>query len=173
MKLDNIKLSISNKKLTDSEKSILLKAYKELFTNMYGYDIIQDYLSSSSSLKNDYLDIREDTRLILIYNEDDNLIGGGRIKEIDNKTIKVLDIAINHSSENEKRNLWKMVISYIEKYYTDLKYKKMYIEIPLNEPCLLIRADDLGFIESPEDISILGNNKTYVLNKMLESKDNE
>ena len=113
MKLDNIKLSISIKKLTDSEKSILLKAYEELFNNMYGYDIIQDYLSSSSSLKNDYLDTREDTRLILIYNEDDNLIGGGRIKEIDNNTIKVLDIAINHSSENEKRNLWKMVNSYI------------------------------------------------------------
>lgn len=177
MELNNIKLSISNKKLTDNEKNSLLEAYKILFNKMYGYDIINEYLKkSSSNTQANYsinlFDLKKN-ELLLIYDKDNNLIGGGRIKEIDKKTIKVLDIAINIDNEYEKRNLWKMAISYIEKHYLNLNYKKMYIEIPLNEPCLLTRADDLGFKESPDDISILGNNKTYILNKILESKKDE
>lgn len=176
MELNNIKLSISDKtKLTDYEKNSLLESYRVLFTKMYGYDIIYDYLKSNSKKNNNYYTdfLDDDLSILLIYQNDNNLIGGGRIKIIDNKIIKVVDIAINMSLESDKRDLWKIVISYIENYYRNLNYQKMYIEIPFNEPCLLIRANDLGFIESPEDISILGNNKTYILNKILESKKDE
>ena len=74
----------------------------------------------------------------------------------------------------EKNEIWRLAVAYVESYLQELGFSKMYVEIPLKNPWLLYRADDLGFVESPEDVVNNEVNRTYLLNKELErTKDAE
>ena len=189
-KIEELHFAIrGNGDLNDGEKEILLEAYRELFTQMYGTDIIEavikklegknkknkklaaiteNYMRSIKAL--DIVSMSDNLSLLLIYNGENNLIGGGRLKVLSEGVGSVPDIAINVSSVEEEREIWKRAISYIEDYFRSLGFNKMYVEIPLSHPNLLFRAQDLGFCEDPEDIVVSSSTRTYLYNKNLERK---
>jgi len=169
MKLKDVRFEVeSNQKLNKTEKKYILELYQELFKKMYGSDIICDYFKNLNTNKFNLYDVsnllEEDLSFVLIYKNND-LVGAGRIKKINKKEISIPDVAIS-LDEKEQRNIWKMTISFLEDYLKKLEYTKMYVEVPLKDPFLLIRANELGFKEDPEDIKF-NNNFTYVLNKVL------
>lgn len=143
--------------------------------------------------------VKEDKNLSLvtIYDNDNNIVGFARLKvikerEINNPIIKVAnnllekhlnmtiekcisipDIAISNEYNQEKYDIWKKTVEFIESVVTKKGYERLYVEIPLNSP-LLFRADNLGFNEAPEDIPISTIPRTRILNKSLErNKDAE
>lgn len=116
----------------------------------------------------------EELSLLLIRDENNNLIGAGRLKVMDEKTASIPDIALGLGTDEEKREIWKMAVAYVERYFKGLGFEKMYIEIPLDDPFLLYRADELGFKEDPEDIVVDEETRTYLFNKTLvKNKDEE
>lgn len=192
MELEKIKFAVSsNTDLTESEKQSLLEFYKNYFQIIYGYDIISDYLKQieeNPKKRNrttfgdsfvDSIDVLgsvskdDNLALLLIYGENATLIGAGRLKKITDEFASVPDVAIGIQDEELKREIWKKAIIFAENYFLNLGFKRMYVEVPLKEPNLLIRADDLGFKENPEDIAIYGEARTYLLNKELVRNRNE
>lgn len=205
MNLEKLKFIINEKgTMSTSEKKVLLSSYKELFKEIYGYDILSKYEKNKLKLKNtnvfedtfinsiDVLkSLKEDENisLLMVYNENNNIVGFGRIKKIkknfgisffnnlkinslnisNDKVLCVSDFAIVDKYCEYKYDLWKKSIKFIESVATIQGYDKLYVEIPLNSP-LLFRADDLGFAESPEDIPVSIIPRTRILNKFLEGK---
>jgi len=197
--------------ISEEEQNYINEVYKTLFSEIYGYDILSKYLSQKENLKNDYvfdntyinsIDVpkslsSDNIALLMIYDENDKLIGAGRIKKIeklstknplvevfnkllekflksiDEKCISVPDIAISSECADSKYDIWKLAIQFLESYYMSLGYDRIYVEIPLNSP-LLLRADDLGYIEDLADIPVSDKPRTRILNKYLErTKDAE
>ena len=207
MKLDKLKFVVDEiGNISEEEKQLLIESYARLFKEIYGYDIFNEYLKEKSNLKKsplfqnafiESIDIlksvseNENISLIIIYDENNKVVGFGRLKKIkkansknpiveivykilekhldlqDEKSITIPDIAILEDYNNFKYEIWKKTISFIEMYVSELGYDRLYVEIPLNSP-LLLKADDLGFIESPEDIPTIEKPRTRVLNKYLE-----
>lgn len=192
MDFENINFRVSNKNsLSDSEKEFLLESYRELFGQIYGIDIYDSLIKLTNKNKKIYNKLKffsenyyrsqemleelpehDDLSLLLIFLED-NLIGAARIKIFDDFTALIPDVAIGIGSLEEKREIWKLAIKYIENYLLNKNYQKMYVEIPLQNPWLLIYANELGFEEDPEDIVISEETRTYLLNKKLERTKNE
>lgn len=175
--------------INEFDKEILLNAYHNLFIKTYGVDVVDafskvtnidvdevvdrdDNVKSSATNYNKSINALEEFRnnanleLLLIYYED-NLVGCAKQVRIDDETVKVPEIAFHNIDKSIERDLWKETVSYISKHFQKQNYKKMYLEIPLKEGPLLIRAGELGFIESPEDILGLEKTYTYILNKKL------
>lgn len=205
MNLEKLKFIINEKgTMSTSEKKVLLSSYKELFKEIYGYDILSKYEKNKLKLKNanvfedtfinsiDVLkSLKEDENisLLMVYNENNNIVGFGRIKKIkknfglsvfnnlkinslnisNDKVLCVSDFAVVDKYYEYKYDLWKKSIKFVESVATIQGYDKLYVEIPLNSP-LLFRADDLGFVESPEDIPVSIMPRTRILNKFLEGK---
>ena len=163
--------------LTKRTRDILIESYRKYYESIYGIDAFDAFLkvtkresnlfdnkiTSIKKYSNNYLRalnaIKEDIVLILFYNSEGDLIGSSRV--IKNR---VIDVVFNNLSKKEEREYWQEVIKFIEKELKKNKYKKMYIEIPLKEGPLLVRANNLGFIEDPNDI-VIGKEITYTLNK--------
>ena len=191
MQLSDVHFKIGDSTyLDEKEKEQLLESYRRLFGEIYGFDIYDSLIKLANNnkrvynkLKNfsesyfraqqmlDELPEQTNISLLLIFNGN-ILIGAGRIRILDKDTISVPDIAIGFGTEEEKREIWKMAIEFIEEQSISENFKKMYVEVPLNSPCLLIRADDLGFREDPEDVVIDSDTRTYLLNKNLERTRN-
>jgi len=191
MELKKIHFKISDgASLDEKDKELLLESYRELFGQIYGFDIYDSLIKFTKKNKKMYNRLKEfsenyfksqemleglteqhDISLLLIFAEN-ILIGAGRIKVLDEETALVPDIAIGIGSEEEKRDIWKLAIQFIEEYLTEENFKKMYIEVPLTAPWLLMRADSLGFKEDPEDIVMDCETRTYLLNKDLERTRN-
>lgn len=213
MDLEKLKFIINeNGDIKEEYKENLLTAYKEVFKEIYGYDILTEYEKKKSKLKKEQLfndtfieaidvlkSVQNDRNisLLTIYNEDNEVIGFGRLKNIqevptsnplasiinelmkkhmhieEEKCISVSDIAILPKYNENKYDIWKRTISFVETFVTSGGYDKLYVEIPLNSP-LLFRADALGFTESPEDVPVSIKPRTRILNKSLErNKDAE
>ena len=192
MEVNNLKFVVSkNGEIDEIEEKILIEAYRNLFIKMYGADIVDAYLAVTKTTDKDsiakvsnkakkiaenynkainVLDSvkrHDDLELLLIFDEEDTLIGGGRLKTIDDKEASIADIAIGDEYTN-KRDVWKEAVKYVEGYFAELGFSKMYIEIPLDEGPLLVRAGELGFTEDPEDIVRNIGQRTYLLNKYIE-----
>lgn len=213
MELHNLKFVIEKSgKLTTAEEQTLINCYTELFKEIYGYDILNEYLKEKNKLKNSRLfkdtfieaiDILKSVRenknieLVIIYDADGQIIGFSRIKMLENKkskqpieymldkflekhlrfepekNVSIPDVAISSEYQKDKYEIWKKLVSFVETYVRNLGFDRLYLEIPINSP-LLFKADDLGFIESPEDIPITEKPRTRILNKNLErTKDAE
>lgn len=190
MELQNIKFTIfNNGRLSDEERNFLIEAYRKLFVKMYGLDVVDSFLKVTKEDSNDIANINSKVRkmaknyeraqealnevfenpnleLLLIYS-DNNLIGGGRLNRINSTDASLLDIVIETGDTLFDRNIWKCAVSFVEGYFIDNGFKKMYLEIPFQEGPLLYRADDLGFRENPNDIKVLEESVTYVLFKDL------
>ena len=159
-------------------KKILVEIYHSYYEGVYGIDAFDaflkvtnlkaDYYKNKIDLINEYTNnyqralnaFNDDTTLILIY-KDNHLLGASRI--IKNR---VLDVVFYELNKEEKRRYWQEVIIYIEGFLRKKKFKKMYIEIPLKEGPLLVRANELGFVEDVDDIAGF-EEVTYTLNKDL------
>lgn len=173
----------------------ILSDYENNKKNLKKSLIFQDaFVNSIDILKS----IKEDENLSLltVYDNQNNIIGFARIKiikerEINNPIIKMAnnllekhlnmtiekcvsipDIAISSEYEKEKYEIWMKIVGFVENIVTTQGYDRLYVEIPINSP-LLFRADDLGFIESPEDIPISTIPRTRILNKSLERNRDE
>lgn len=191
MELKKVHFKISDgASLEEKDKELLLESYRELFAQIYGFDIYDSLIKFTKKNKKIYNRLKEfsenyfksqemfeglaeqsDISLLLIFAEN-ILIGAGRIKVLDQDTALVPDIAIGIGTEEEKREIWKLALQFIEKHLTDENFKKMYVEVPLSAPWLLMRADSLGFKEDPEDIVMDFETRTYLLNKSLERTKN-
>lgn len=193
MDLQDLKFIINKDgKLKEKENAFLLEAYRNLFIKMYGLDIVDAYLNVTheninefmknhpkvkhnaknyEEAKNVLLSIKNtaNLELILIY-LNNKLIGGGRIKKVNNEDASILDLVICCNTLEIEREIWKRCVSFVEEYLVNKKYKKMYLYIPYKEGPLLYRADDLGFKENPDDINIDEEVFTYLLYKDLERK---
>lgn len=170
MKLEDIHLLVGyNDVLADEDKEKLLKGYQNLYIKLYGFDIIASYFenehNSSFKLK-ELFKIPKKEEILLIY-KNEELIGLGRIKKLNKKEISLYDLLILKNNKDDYQAIWKKAISFMENYFANKNYKKMYIEIPISDTYLLFRADDLGFKESPNDIDIFNNKSVYVLNKEI------
>ncbi len=213
MDLEKLKFIINeNGDIKEEYKENLLTAYKEVFKEIYGYDILTEYEKKKSKLKKEQLfndtfieaidvlkSVQNDKNisLLTIYNEDNEIVGFGRLKNIqevptsnplasiinglmkkhmhieEEKCISVPDIAILPKYNENKYDIWKKTISFVEAFVASSGYDKLYVEIPLNSP-LLFRADALGFTEAPEDVPVSVKPRTRILNKSLErNKDAE
>lgn len=188
MELNNLEFKINNKFiLTDKEINILTEAYRKLYLKIYNYDLFDsfslitkkdilsiinknkdiDYLAENYNRAKDTINSfnkRNIDKILIYYNNE--LIGGGRIK-INNSKVHILDIAIDGLEKEIARDIWENVVKYIENYYNK-KYKYLYVEVPLKDGALLMRASKLGFNEDVRDIKEDG--KTYLLNKVMENK---
>lgn len=176
--------------LKEEDKETLIEAYRLYFIKLYGFNIfdaflkvtnedatkVKDKLNCDSETSENLLlakkiidDIQENDNyeLLLIYS-DANLIAGGRINKIDDKTASLLEIAVTKEHLDIEKDIYKLAIEYIEKYLKDLDFRKMYLETPLKDAKLLKLGYDLGFKEDPADIDISKEVYTYVLNKKLE-----
>ena len=88
--------------ISEEEQNYINEVYKTLFSEIYGYDILSKYLSQKENLKNDYvfdntyinsIDVpkslsSDNIALLMIYDENDKLIGAGRIKKIEKLSTK-------------------------------------------------------------------------------------
>jgi len=195
MKLSGLKIVVAKiDELTLEEKNFLISIYHKLFINIYGNDLVDAFAYVTKTnveklvnedykvkfLSKNYKQAKEvvgslennaNSKLLLIYIED-NLIGSALVNRIDDITSSVPYIVIDASEKDIEREIWKRTVSFVEKYLTDLGYKKMYLEIPLKEGPLLIRAKELGFKEDPEDIVMTEEVYTYVFNKNIEGNIN-
>ena len=184
--MENLRFEISNDgKLEAEEQDFLINIYRDLFTKIYNtnvfdyfYKRLKVFLSAA-----DYFDIaaenyeravsaiksaqQDNIDLLLIYYEE-KLIGGARMRMINETEASIPEIALANISEDIKESIWKEVIKFSENYFTDLGFDKMYLEIPLEDEQLLIKALDLGYMEDPEDIVTTSAIKTFLLNKKLE-----
>lgn len=194
MSLNNISFAISkNADLTESEKDFLLEAYRKLFAKMYGQDVFDSFLSvakrGSSNFKgrkNKIADFSENFcraldalelvksddsfELLLIYGAEETLVGAGRLRRISDTEASVPDIAIDGVNRELEKEIWKKSVSFAEMHFASQGFEKMYVEVPLQEGPLLVRADELGFKEDPKDIVVSEATRTYFLNKVLERK---
>lgn len=192
MKLNSLNFVISDSKiLTEEEKNFLVEAYRKMFIKVYGCDVFDAFGIVANINKDDIKSIADnnqkfaqnyerakdaleslsenDLSVLLIYKED-RLVGGGRLKT-NYPTIKVLDIALDNIKIEEEREIWKSAILFVEQYFAKQKFERIYIEIPLKEGPLLIRANELGFKEDFYDIE--DDKNTYLLNKKIESIKDE
>lgn len=209
MDLEKLKFAINKDGIvTKDEENMLLLCYQELFKEIYGYDILTKYLQDKEKRKKGLLyqdafvssidvlkSVKENKNLslVIIYDENNNVVGFARIKEIDykvsnnpfiapfealvdkylpkEKCLSIPDIAISKKFINQKNEIWQKTVNLIEQFAISKGFDRLYVEIPLNST-LLLKADDLGFIESPEDIPTSEKPKTMILNKYLERQKN-
>ena len=173
------------------EEKVLIESYRQLFIKMYNYDIVDSFIKVTKSdvldkvKKNKFIsklaenysraiDALEAVRnndnflLFLIYNEDNELLGGGRLLKLEDNEGSVPDIAITDLPLDEMRNIWQNAVLFAESFFQNKGIDKMYLEIPLSEGALLGRASLMGFNESPEDIVTKETTRTYIVNKNLE-----
>ena len=178
-------------KLSEKEEALLVEAYRKLFIKMYNYDIVDSFLKITKmdfkelltrkrfilKLADNYLRAskaldevknRDELDLFLIYDSQDNLLGGGRLFKISDNEASIPDIEIIDMPVSTMREIWMESVNFAEDYFVSSGFEKMYIEIPLADGPLLVRADDMGFYEDPNDIVISETTRTYLLNKPLE-----
>jgi hypothetical protein len=172
-------------KLDEDLKEYLFSLYYEYYKKTYGNDPMDVFLKVTKTNINNYImhikdttinyknvikDLSDDIIVMLIYDSKLNLIGCSRIKEKDSD-VRVLDIVFDNLGKIIERKNWVEVVAFLENFYKSRGYNKMYLNIPLKDGPLLVRANELGFKENPDDIEI--DAKTYVLNKLIGSKKNE
>ncbi len=195
--MENLKYVISEKSarefLSEDDFEKLLEGYHQTFMKIYGADLVDSFLkvaklSSMSKKRREKVkeystnyeeaeraldDVGNDTQLksLFVYRKDDELIGGGRIKEFDSE-VTIPDLAIFAGDEKINREVWVKTIEFLEKYYQKMGDTKMYIEVPSGDPSLLGYGANLGFVES----NIGGPNTlyhTYLIEKELERTKDE
>lgn len=177
--------------LKKEEENILIEAYRQLFIKMYNFDIIDSFINVTktnvldkiknsgfiSKLAENYsraVDALESVKnndnliLFLIYNENSELLGGGRLLKLGNNEGSVPDIAITDLPLDESRDVWQKAVLFAESFFQSKGIDIMYLEVPLSEGPLLGRSSLMGFSESPEDIVTNETTRTYLLNKNLE-----
>lgn len=190
MELNNLEFKISNKiVLTDKEIDNLTEAYRKLYLKIYNFDLFDsfalilkkdiqsiiyknkdlNYLAENYNRAKDTinsLNKRNINKILIYYNNE--LIGIGRIKT-NNYKVHILDIAINGVKKEIERDIWEETVIFIEDFYKKKKYKKIYVEVPLKDGALFMRASKLGFKEDYNDIS--EDRLTYLLNKVMRNND--
>lgn len=182
---------VKSEELTEEERNTLVEAYRNLFVRIYNYDIVDSIVKvTNKDLKEvlkrgrvikcyaenyqralDAVSSTEESEkfdLFLIFGENGELLGGGRFYRISPNEASIPDIATVDLPLDEVREIWKQAIIFAESHFIQNGYSKMYLEIPLSEGPLLVRAIDMGFSESPEDIVTSPATRTYLLNKYLE-----
>ncbi len=178
--------------LTPKETENLLQAYYILFSKINGKDLPSALLQVLKLNKNQsfaikLLNVSENYQLakkalleikpnfkgnnlnMLMVYESNNLIAAARLRNLGDNTGSIPD-AVFMVDEDKINIIWSLMIEYIENYFYELGYKKMYIEVPIKDPFLLKGCFDHDFRESPEDIVVKESTKTYFLNKNLERK---
>lgn len=187
--LKGVKFLVKQSCVILEEQNFFLEAYRCLFAKIYGLDIFDSFLKITdissrncknlNQVKNESLnynlakealkEINSDVniQMLLIYLNDD-LVGVGRFKKIDEKVVSIPDLIVMGLTSEMEREIWQKAVSFGEMYFTKQGYEKMYLEIPFQEGPLLIRANELGFCEDVSDIK--DDSKTYLLNKVLERK---
>lgn len=180
--------------LSIKDKNALIEAYRMYFADCYGKDMVDSFLNVSNLKSNesrkrdilkDYSDnyknaievfenlISNSYYELLCIKKDNILIGAGRLYSLNRDECGIKEIVFIEDDKKITREVWKQTVSFVEKYFKEKHYKKMYIEIPYLEGPLLIRADELGFKEDPNDIIVGKKEYTYLLNKELERNKDE
>lgn len=191
MELSSLSFVVENiRELSADSKEFLIELYHKLFITIYGGDVVDAFTyvtkTNTKDLINKEYDVKalasnyrkaieilkslEDNpnnELLLIY-LDNKLIGSAYLKRIDDNKGLIPFIAIDVVEKEIEREIWKETVLYIENYFNQLGYKKIYLEIPFKEGPLLIRANALGFKEDSDDINVDEVVYTYLLNKDLE-----
>lgn len=193
MDFNNLKMTINDDGfLTPEENNTLQKAYYELYTRMYGKDLSTSLievlkLKDSQPMKSKLLGISENYKManktlteinpnfkkdhlnMLMVYEKNKLIAAARIKNLDSDIVSIPDVVFMIPSPLIS-DLWLQMLGYLENYFRTLNYKKIYIEVPLNNPFLLKECFNRDYQEDPEDIVVSEGTRTYLLNKNLERK---
>lgn len=191
--MENLKYVISEKSaqefLSKDNYEKLLEEYHQTFMKIYGADLVDSFLrvaklstlnrkrrekvkgysTNYEQAEKALADVSTDANLksLFVYVKDDELIGGGRIKERDNSEVTVPDLAIFAGDEKLNREVWTKTIEFLEEYYKNRGNTRIYVEIPSGDPVLLGYGANLGFTESTID----GPNTayyTYLIEKELE-----
>ena len=174
--------------LTKDEMEFLIEAYRNLYINMYGADIFDYFIALAKTetniIKNDFSILKVaknyckaiDTirgvekdpqiKMVLIKDSANNLLGSAILQWLNKTQVKLKDIVVVAEKEL-KKEIWKNGVSYIIEYLKSLNIQKMYLEVPLRDPTLLIRADDLGFSEDSIDIPDNTEEFAYIMHKNL------
>ena len=193
MDFNNLKMTLNDDGfLTPEENNALLKAYYELYTRMYGKDLPTSLievlkLKDSQPMKSKLLGISENYKManktlieikpnlkknhlnMLMVYEKNHLIAAARIRNLGNDIVSIPDAVFMIPSQLTSA-LWLQMLEYLENYFRTLNYKKIYIEVPLNDPFLLKGCFNRDYQEDPEDIVVSEGTRTYFLNKSLERK---
>ena len=193
-----------NVELTEEELQIINSAYRNLFKEIYGYDILGQYLEEKDKLKNaivyrdayiNAIDIIKsleinDMNLLLIYNENDLLIGAGRIRVSEKTNINKFFNLINRYTQKENNYnsipdiavlkefdedgvVFKEAIRFLEDYYASLGFEEIFVELPFSSSFVDV-ATNMGYVEDIRYITDINRHRTRFLNKDLErTKDEE
>ena len=171
---------ISYREITKELKELFIDTYHNLYENIYGYDISTAYkiitkediesfnekISYNSYLaKKTFESLKlKNICLIEIYNNN-KIIGFSRVQIMNNKEIKVLDIAFVNLKY--KKDFLRDLILVMERFFATKKYQKKYIVVNAKDVSTLLVLDDLGYKEDPKYIT--NNYDTYILSKKIES----
>ena len=165
----NEKYIISNT-IKEVNREELINLYYKYFILLNGYDKMDAFLKVTNDKISHYLDkdiykdatnykkavklvnsLNNKNNYLFIYNNN-MLVGLARLEENKNN-LRILELITD-------TKIYKKVLQYLEKYSKNNNYKKIYLEIPINDIKLLIDSVKLGYIE--EDIT--SKNK-YIVNK--------
>ncbi len=179
--------------LKEEDYQKLLEGYYQTFMKIYGKDLADSFLvmlthfkvgnaklkavkeesSNYQSAKRALEDVkkRSDLKSLFIYNDDLELVGGGRILEL-KKEATLPDLAIFAGEEKLNREIWVKTIDFLEGYYRDMGNTILYLEIPSGDPVLLGYGANLGYKESTIEGSKASFN-TYLIEKDLKRLKDE
>lgn len=148
------------------ERKIVQEYYYNYYNELYGTLIFSSFFAvtkvSNDELKENVLKkITKGKKIILLSNSNNTIEGCGIINEL---TLE--DIIIR----NDDKEKWFSLVNFVEEYFLQKRYKKMYLKIPTKFSFHLLRASELGFKEDEKDIN---NSREYILNKVLKEEVNE
>lgn len=118
---------------------------KDIYKFATNYKKAVDFVNNLSN-KYDYLFVRQSNKLVGLL----------RFKET-KSYIRIYEFTCDDK-------LYNKVLKYLDKYCKEKNYKKIYLEIPINDIKLLIRSNKMGYIEDNND---LHDEKKYVVNKEI------
>jgi len=178
--------------LNEFEKDFLIESYYKLFIKMYGNDIVDTFSYIVKRSTKELIDKKSDLKLfaknyknaiellkpknnpnnkLLVIYLNKKIVGSAYLKRINDDICSIPFVSINVEDKEIEREIWKDSVSFSIQYLKKSGYKKMYLEIPLKEGPLLVRASELGFKEDPNDILVDEETYTYILSLDLETND--
>lgn len=176
MELDKLRFVID--KIGDISKNNeinLLKAYKELFKEIYGYDILSKYEKEKSKIKkSDVFDdafiksidvlksVKEDDNLslLMVYDDNNNILGFGRIRKLNEvKESNSIFSAFNsllekHLNITNERKVSIPDIAIVPEY-SEYKYDIWKKSVSFIENIVTIQGYDRLYIEIPVNSPLL------------------
>ncbi len=191
--MKNLRFVVSNESakaiLNNDEYAELLDNYRQTFMKMNGVDLFDAFLgvtktkiddkqrnkvkefASNYNLAEEALievDNEYSLKTLLVYNRNNILIGGGRLRlDSIQKEALIPDLVIFSKNAKSNRQIWETSVKFVEEYVKKLGFSKLSVEIPKGDPALLGHVDNLGYIENISD-NLIADFHTYLVEKELE-----